>query len=280
MKNLYISDLDGTLLDNDGKLSDENKRRINNLIEKGLLFTIATARTFATVVPILDGVKINCPVILMNGVMIYDLIKKVPIDLEIISDNAKLNILNCLKSHDITGFVYTWNKKMTAWFENFAVPPMKSFYEARRRRKDFVQISSFFDIPREEKPIYFCICNTYQKLLPVYNELKSCAELNLFFYEDIYNAGYNFLEIASCNASKFHAANKLRSILQADKLIGFGDNMNDLPLLKACDEFYAVENAHPEIKKIAAKTIGTNTNSGVINFLESQVFIKEDIFSR
>ena len=280
MKTLHISDLDGTLLDNEGKLSDENKRRINNLIEKGLLFTIATARTFATVVPILDGVKINCPVILMNGVMIYDLIKKVPIDLEIISDNAKLNILNCLKSHDITGFVYTWNKKMTAWYENFAVPPMKSFYEARRRRKDFVQISSFFDIPREEKPIYFCICNTYQKLLPVYNELKSCAELNLFFYEDIYNAGYNFLEIASCNASKFHAANKLRSILQADKLIGFGDNMNDLPLLKACDEFYAVENAHPEIKKIAAKTIGTNTNSGVINFLESQVFIKEDIFSR
>jgi hydroxymethylpyrimidine pyrophosphatase-like HAD family hydrolase len=45
--------------------------------------------------------------------------------------------------------------------------------------------------------------------------------------------------------------------------------MNDLPLLKACDEFYAVENAHPEIKKIAAKTIDTNTNCGVINFLES-----------
>lgn len=270
MKTLHISDLDGTLLDNEGKLSDENKRRINNLIEKGLLFTIATARTFATVVPILDGVKINCPVILMNGVMIYDLIKKVPIDLEIISDNAKLNILNCLKSHDITGFVYTWNKKMTAWYENFAVPPMETFYEARRRQKDFVQISSFFDIPREEKPIYFCICNTYQKLLPVYNELKNCPELNLFFYEDIYNTGYNFLEIASCNASKFHAANKLRSILQADKLVGFGDNMNDLPLLKACDEFYAVENAHPEIKKIAAKTIDTNTNSGVINFLESR----------
>jgi hydroxymethylpyrimidine pyrophosphatase-like HAD family hydrolase len=107
-------------------------------------------------------------------------------------------------------------------------------------------------------------------LLPVYNELKNCPELNLFFYEDIYNAGYNFLEIANCNASKFHAANKLRSILQADKLVGFGDNMNDLPLLKACDEFYAVENAHPEIKKIAAKTIDTNTNCGVINFLESR----------
>ena len=269
MKTLHISDLDGTLLDNEGKLSDENKRRINNLIEKGLLFTIATARTFATVVPILDGVKINCPVILMNGVMIYDLIKKVPIDLEIMSDNAKLNILNCLKKHDITGFVYTWNKKMTAWFENVAVPPMETFYEARRRRKDFVQISSFFDISREEKPIYFCICNTYQQLLPVYNELKSCTELNLFFYEDIYNAGYNFLEIASCNASKFHAANKLRSILQADKLIGFGDNMNDLPLQKACDEFYAVENAHPEIKKNTAGIIDSNTNCGVIKFLES-----------
>ena len=270
MKNLYISDLDGTLLDNEGKLSDENKRRINNLIENGLLFTIATARTFATVIPLLDGIKMNCPVILMNGVMIYDTEKNCPLDLEIISENAKLHIFNCLKKYYITGFVYTWNKKMTAWFENFAVPPMKTFYEARRQRKDFVQISSFFDIPREEKPIYFCICNTYQKLLPVYNELKNCPELNLFFYEDIYNAGYNFLEIASCNASKFHAANKLRSLLQADKLIGFGDNMNDLPLQKACDEFYAVENAHPEIKKNAAGIIDSNTNCGVIKFLESQ----------
>ena len=40
MKNLYISDLDGTLLDNDGKLSDENKRRINNLIKNGCLFGV------------------------------------------------------------------------------------------------------------------------------------------------------------------------------------------------------------------------------------------------
>ena len=268
MKFLYISDLDGTLLDNCGIFPDNDKFKINELIKSGLLFTIATARTFATVIPLLDGVNINCPIILMNGVMIYDLGKKIPIDLEIIPDNAVQNVLACLKKHDVTGFIYTWNNKMTAWYEKFAVAPMKTFYNARRERKTFIHIPSFFDIPHTEKAIYFCICNTSQKLLPVYNELKNDLNLNLFFYEDIYNPGYCFLEIASSKASKFHAANKLRSILKPDKLIGFGDNMNDLPLLNACDDFYAVENAHPEIKKVATGIIESNMNHGVANFIE------------
>ena len=52
MKFLYISDLDGTLLDNCGIFPDNDKFKINELIKSGLLFTIATARTFATVIPL------------------------------------------------------------------------------------------------------------------------------------------------------------------------------------------------------------------------------------
>ena len=68
MKTLYISDLDGTLLNSKAMLSDFTVKTINDLTDKGMNFTIATARTSATVLKMLSDVNIKIPVILMNGV--------------------------------------------------------------------------------------------------------------------------------------------------------------------------------------------------------------------
>ncbi|MBP5191967.1 MAG: HAD hydrolase family protein, partial [Eubacterium sp.] len=46
MKTLYVTDLDGTLMRNDMKISDESVRILNQLIDKGVLITYATARSF------------------------------------------------------------------------------------------------------------------------------------------------------------------------------------------------------------------------------------------
>ena len=56
---LFVSDLDGTLLNKNKEISDYSKRELNKLIEKGINFTVATARTPATVVDILDGINIK-----------------------------------------------------------------------------------------------------------------------------------------------------------------------------------------------------------------------------
>ena len=76
MKTLYISDLDGTLLNENALLSEDTIQGLNKLIEKGVNFTVATARTNATVVKMLKNVNIQLPVILMNGVTIYDIRNK------------------------------------------------------------------------------------------------------------------------------------------------------------------------------------------------------------
>ena len=76
MKTLYLTDLDGTLLHADGSLSPFTKRTINALSARGVLFTFATARTYATVIPMFRDVDLRCPLVLMNGVCIYDPVKK------------------------------------------------------------------------------------------------------------------------------------------------------------------------------------------------------------
>ena len=72
MKTLYISDLDGTLLNRNAELTDRTRRAITAFTALGGFFTAATARTRETVRFILDGSGVNIPVILMNGVAVWD----------------------------------------------------------------------------------------------------------------------------------------------------------------------------------------------------------------
>ena len=66
-KTLYLSDLDGTLLQNDASLSPFAVRELNRMIEKGLCFSISSARSTGTVIGILDGLRLTVPIALFNG---------------------------------------------------------------------------------------------------------------------------------------------------------------------------------------------------------------------
>ena len=72
MKRLYISDLDGTLLDSGGIVTVRTADTLNRLISEGMYFTFATARSPYSIVNITAPLKISVPCILMNGVSIYD----------------------------------------------------------------------------------------------------------------------------------------------------------------------------------------------------------------
>lgn len=72
MKKLYISDLDGTLLGTDSKVSDKSARIISELSRRGVAITVATARTPATVDVLLNDVETDIPAIVMTGAALWD----------------------------------------------------------------------------------------------------------------------------------------------------------------------------------------------------------------
>ena len=55
-----------------------------------------------------------------------------------------------------------------------------------------------------------------------------------------------------------------------DKVICFGDNVNDIPMFELADESYATSNAADEIKKIATDVIGSCEEEGVAEFLKER----------
>ena len=75
------------------------------------------------------------------------------------------------------------------------------------------------------------------------------------------------MEVLHKDASKASAAILLKKRLGCDKMICFGDEINDIPMFEIADECYAVENAVPELKRIATGIILSNDEDGVAKWL-------------
>lgn len=273
-KTLYISDLDGTLLNSDKEISKYTMDIINACIEKGMYFSIATARTAASSVKILLGLNINIPVILMNGVVIYDIQHHKYIKTEEISEQTANAILYILNKHDISGFMYAIsNDKLITYYENLYTEALRDFYDERviKYYKSFEQVDSFSNKTKSSRILYFALIDEYERLSMVLKDLKNQPDIDIVLYKDIYAENLWYLEVYSINASKYNAVRYIREYYNFDKIIGFGDNLNDIPLFKACDECYAVSNAVYELKEKATGMIADNNSDGVARFIVERV---------
>ena len=95
---LFVSDLDGTLLNKSSEVSSNSREIINDLIQKGVKFTVATARTHATVIELLEGLEIQMPIAIMNGVGIYDLKNRKYLEIVDISKEATKQTLSIFEA--------------------------------------------------------------------------------------------------------------------------------------------------------------------------------------
>ena len=107
MRTLYVTDLDGTLLRSDERTSDFTNQTINELVQKGMLFSYATARSGVTSAKVTHGLSAQIPLIVYNGAFIIDNTTG-----KILLSNffgAEVNvILSDLIAHDIYPIVYAF----------------------------------------------------------------------------------------------------------------------------------------------------------------------------
>ena len=118
--------------------------------------------------------------------------------------------------------------------------------------------------------MYLTSTGDYEKLLPIERIAASVKGLDHVFYEDTYTGKY-YLEIFSENASKANGLKFLREEYGFDKIVAFGDNLNDLSMFKAADVKIAVGNEKDELKKAADFVIGTNDEDGVAKWLREAI---------
>ena len=222
MRTLYVTDLDGTLLHSNERTSEFTNSTINSLAEKGLLFTYATARSFHTSYRTVAGLKLCHPIVTYNGAAITD-----PKDGSFLATNTFgddiRSTLSELFSCDFDAFV---DGK-----ETFTLLPSKSSrglldFDAPRhhdpRRRVAEDVSQLW-----EGEIYNVTCiGEAEKLLPFYEKYRD--SYRCLYQLDMYS-GEPWLEFLPNDSTKANALRQLKQFLPYDKLVVFGDGINDSP---------------------------------------------------
>lgn len=264
-KTLYITDLDGTLLNSDQRTSQFTDDVINVLVDRGGLFSFATARSEETAAPVVDGFNISAPPIFYNGAVIgYSHSDSPPI--RIFFPDSIADIIAELNDADIFPTVYSFidGEEKFSFIQDKCTHEMIEFLDTRKHCKRYRPVNTFEELTKGD--IFYILCiDSKNKLIPFYDKYGS--EYYCVFQKDSYTDG-RWLEIMPKTSTKANAAVTLKERLGCDELVVFGDNKNDIELFKAADRSYAVANAVWELKALATDVIGSNNDDGVARFLQ------------
>ena len=274
MKTLYVSDLDGTLLDRNSRISDCSLQVINGLVEQGMLFTYATARSLVSARVATQGLSTKVPVIAYNGAFIFDAATGHPIAREDLSPAAAQQAMATAQSLGLQPMVYAFVEgvERLSYLQGQENPGMLRYLASRQgdprlRPVQTVQELSAGDI------FYLTFIGGEAPMARLHGLLQGDDRLRCTLAEEPSCPGEYWCECMPPLATKAHAIEKLRTLWQCDRIVSFGDGLNDLPMFRLSDECYAVANAHPAVKAAATGIILSNEEDGVANWLKNHVFL-------
>ena len=265
MSNLYVSDLDGTLLRSSEVTSKYTNQVINSLVEEGMIFSYATARSLVTAKKVTEGINAKIPLIVYNGAFVIDNITEKILIANYFDDSVH-SVLEDLFSNNVYPIVYAYidNVEKFSFVRKMCTEGMNMFLESRKGDVRTNEVNSLSEL--KEGNIFYITCiDEPKKLMPLYDKYKD--KYHCVYQTDIYT-NEQWLEIMPLEASKSNAMKQLQSMLNCEKLIVFGDGKNDIDMFEIADEAYAVENAVSELKAVATGIIGSNENDGVAKYLQ------------
>ena len=263
-KKLYLTDLDGTLLNRESTVSCRSRDIINSLINSGTMFTYATARSYNSAKIVTDGLSVKLPIIVFNGAFIYDISKDKFLHSSFFKESDILFFMELSRLYGFTPLVYTFigSTEKILWNKNGNLSSGFLYYLSKRKNDKRMCAVESLEESFSGEIFYITFIDDYEKLLPMYRSIESIMHFNCIFQQELYRKEY-WCEIMPESVDKASAACRLKSILKCDELIVFGDSLNDIPMFKIADRSYAVMNANDRLKQIATEVIGYNYDDSV-----------------
>jgi len=268
INHLFVSDMDGTLLDDDSRVSPESARIISDLSRRGALVTVATARTPASVGELLADTYTSVPAVVMTGAALWDRSSERYIHPVLLPAGVLPEIVRVFVDNGVNPFVYLLDADdmLTVFHSPGMNGHEERFYADRRmlKRKRFV-----FENPAsagdfsDRRAILLFGMDEAAKIYAVAEGLRRDSRLSVSCYRDIFNPSVANVEVFGAGVSKAAAIRRLAGMVGADRITVYGDNLNDLPMFSVADDSVAVANAVPEVLAAADRRIGRNTDNAV-----------------
>lgn len=270
------SDMDGTLLNEDQKISEENRKALEAVRDMGGQVIIATGRSFKEARLVLDEINFNCPIISMNGAAVYDqkgeLITSQPISFEEL-DSA----ITFLEEAGLYFELYTnhgvFSKNPERAIDSLvdivlSANPEHDREDVRRRALARIEYGFLFEtqdyhalIKEEDMQVFKILVFSLYK-----DQLSQAAQgLARFDGLTITSSGKGNIEINHRGISKGNALEKLLSQygIPLEETIAIGDNLNDVSMFEKAGLSIAMGNAAEDIKRICKDTTLSNKEDGV-----------------
>ncbi len=270
MKTLYVTDLDGTLLTKEERVSLYSREKLNALIDEGMSFTFATARSALSAKRSVEGLKIRTPVVLYNGGLIYDYTTGETLRSVLFTEEEKRYVFSVLKEFGIPPFVFgarCAGRERIAYEMGKENPGIGRYLYRRRGDARIDPVSTEEELLGGYIFYFKCICPREQ-LEKAWDILKYDPRFICIFHPEVYQNDF-WMEISPREATKANGVRFLKEHLGSDRVVCFGDTSNDSDMFDVCDEKYAVMNADSWLKEKATGVIGYSEEDGVAKWLEA-----------
>lgn len=277
MKQLFITDLDGTLLNSESRVSRRSAEIISRLTARGALITCATARTPATVDILLRDVAMTPPAIVMTGAALWDRRRRAFVEPRFIDAEVAAMIMEECSREAITPLIYTIAPDgiIHCYFHGRPGNKERKFIDERShlplKRIHIIERPAVSVSPVYPSTALVFALGDLDRVYALAERLRASGRCSVSAYPDIFNHSLGYIEIFAAGVDKSSAVGRVKELTGAERLTVFGDNLNDLPMMAAADVAVAVDNALPEVKAAADVVIGPNTADSVAEYILEQL---------
>lgn len=267
MHTLYVTDLDGTLLNSKSAINPFTLSVINRLVAGGLPFTYATARSLESARPVTAGLDLRLPAVTYNGTFIVRPATGEILDCRTFTPMQAEHAIQTIRQARVRPLVYALidGRERVSWVtgqENEGVLRYLSLKKGDPRMRPMTGEDGLYD----GEIYYFTCIGEREELLPIYHALSENEDYHCTLQQEIYRPEY-WCEIMPRAASKANGILRLKRLLGCRRIVSFGDAINDLPMFEISDECYAVANAVDALKARATGIIQSNDQDGVARWL-------------
>jgi Cof subfamily protein (haloacid dehalogenase superfamily) len=268
LKNIkvVVSDLDGTLLNPQHRISDYTKSIFQELHNQGYLIIVATGRHHIDAMAIVDKLELPVYLVSSNGARIHSPNKEELFSFNLDSDVVKA-ALNVEIDPEITVVLFKeniwqtnkWNEKLNSFQEELKYQPELVDYKTL---DDFAAIKIFFSCPDHEKLVKLkdqILTNSSEHLHHAFS-LPTCLE---------------FMDKSIDKAVAIERVLEREGFTLQDAVC-FGDGYNDVQMLSAAGKALIMGNAPASLKKELSdlEVIRTNAEDGVAKYIASKILDK------
>lgn len=269
-KLLFVSDMDGTLLGADSRVSEMSREYLKQLNDRGVMISVATARTPATADGLLEGCGMRLPYVVMTGAALWHPVDKRYINPKYIPVEHSRGIREICTRHGLYPIDYRLYDDgiLHAYFNGVMNNRCRKFIDERRAlRLKRMHVDEPDGLRLSESTLLYFAVSNYEDISACAAELKESLPCSVSAYRDIFNKEVGLMEVFAEGVSKASAIEELVKMCGADATVVFGDNLNDLDMMKIAGRSVAVANAFDEVKLQADEIIGPNTADSVVAYI-------------